>query len=90
VIEPAEDIQLAVSAEVQADLERKLILLDDIRQTVRHAETSGEKLIDRQSGRFIACHRPVRITYWVEYTVEGKLCVVHRAYSHRMELGVAP
>ncbi|HTY98896.1 MAG TPA: (Fe-S)-binding protein, partial [Rhodocyclaceae bacterium] len=87
--EPAVDVELVIAPEVQADIEKKLILLDDIRQTVRHAETSGEKLIDRRSGRSIACHRPVRVTYWVEYTMADGRCVVHRAYSHRMELGAA-
>jgi Fe-S oxidoreductase len=87
VNEPAEDIELVVADEVQADLEKKLILLDDIRQTIRHAETSGQKLLDRRSGRFVAQHRPLRITYWVEYTIEDGRHVVHRAYSHRMELG---
>jgi hypothetical protein len=87
VNEPAEDVELVASAEVRADLEKKLILEDDIRQTLRHAEATGEKLLDRKSGRFVAQHRPVRITYWVEYTVEDGRYVVHRAYSHRMELG---
>ena len=88
--ESATDIELVVAAEVQADLEKKLILLDDIRQTIRHAESSGAKLVDQNSGHFVACHRPVRITYWVEYTVGQGRYHVHRAYSHRMELGAAP
>jgi len=88
VNEPAIDIELSVSAEVQADLERKLILLDDVRETIRHAEAGGSKLIDPKSGHFIASHRRVSLTYWVEYTVDDGLgrYVVHRAYSHRMEL----
>jgi NADPH-dependent glutamate synthase beta subunit-like oxidoreductase len=90
VTEPTEDIELAVSAEVQADIEKKLILLDDIRQVIRHAEASGEKLIDRQTGHFVAQHRPVAITYWVEYSLEDGRHVVHRAYSHRMQLEIAP
>jgi len=87
VNEPAAGIELVVSAEVHADLERKLILLDDVRQTVVHAETSGEKLLDRKSGHFIASHRAVSITYWIEYTVEDGRYVIHRGYSHRMQLG---
>ena len=90
VSEPAPAIELVVSAEVQADLERKLILLDDIRQTVMHAESTGDRLLDRQSGRYIASHRPVRITYWVEYSMADGQCIVHRAYSHRMELTGKP
>jgi len=87
VNEPAVDIELVVSADVQADLERKLILLDDVRQTIRHAEASGTKLIDPKTGHFIASHRLVAMTYWVEYAVEDGRYVVFRAYSHRMQLG---
>jgi hypothetical protein len=58
-----------------------------VRQTILHAETSGEKLLDQKTGRFIASHRPVSMTFWVEYTVESGCYVVHRAYSHRMQLG---
>lgn len=86
VNEPAATIELVVTAEVLADLERKLILLDDIRQVIRHAEDTGERLLDSGSGHYVACHRPVRITYWVEYTVDGNRYLVHRAYSHRMEV----
>ncbi|WP_018606888.1 pyridine nucleotide-disulfide oxidoreductase/dicluster-binding protein [Uliginosibacterium gangwonense] len=84
------EIDIIISAEVHADLEKKLILLDDIRQTLLHAERSGEKLLDKKNGHMIACHRPLRITYWVEYTVEKNSYLVHRAYSHRMELEMVP
>lgn len=86
VNEPAADIELIVSAEVHADLEKKLILLDDVRQTIRYAEASGEKLLDNKTGRFIASFRPVSMTYWVEYTMADGRYTVHRAYSHRMQL----
>jgi hypothetical protein len=87
VSEPATDIELSISAEVLADMEKKLILEDDVRQTVRHAEASGEKLLDPRTGLFIARYRPVSMTYWAEYTVEDGRYVVHRAYSHRMQVG---
>jgi Fe-S oxidoreductase len=87
VNEPATDIELILTAEVQADLEKKLILLDDVRQTIRHAESSGEKLLNNKTGRFIASFRPVSMTYWVEYTVADGRYTVLRAYSHRMQLG---
>ena len=90
VNEPAKAIELTISAEVHADLERKLILEDDLRQTIAHAEDSGAKLIDRQSGHCIASHRLVSMTYWVEYSLADGRYVVHRAYSHRMQLESAP
>jgi NADPH-dependent glutamate synthase beta subunit-like oxidoreductase len=87
--EPANDIELIIEPEVHADIERKLILEDDLRRVIRHAESTGEKLLDPASGHFVACHRPVRITYWVEYTVKEGRYVIQRAYSHRMEVEVA-
>ena len=90
VNEPATDIELIVSADVQADLERKLILLDDVRQTIRHAEAGGAKLIDPKTGHFIASHRLVALTYWVEYAVVEGRYAVFRAYSHRMQVEIAP
>jgi NADPH-dependent glutamate synthase beta subunit-like oxidoreductase len=87
--EPANDIELIIEPEVHADIERKLILEDDLRRVIRHAESTGEKLLDPASGHFVACHRPVRITYWVEYTVREGRYVIQRAYSHRMEVEVA-
>jgi hypothetical protein len=86
VNEPTADIELLISAEVHADLEKKLILLDDVRQTIRHAETSHQKILDPKTGHFIASFRPVSMTYWVEYTVADERYTVHRAYSHRMQL----
>ena len=89
VDEPVSTIELSVSAEVAADLERKLILLDDVRQTIAHAEASGEKLIDAATGHFIASHRLVAITYWVEYAPRAAGhggYTLFRAYSHRMQL----
>ena len=90
VNEPANAIALSISAEVHADLERKLILEDDLRQTIAHAEDSGAKLIDRRSGHCIASHRRVSMTYWVDYSLEDGRYVVHRAYSHRMQLESTP
>lgn len=90
VNEPVTDIELVVSADVQADLERKLILLDDVRQTIRQAEAGGARLLDPKTGHFIASHRLVALTYWVEYTVEDGRYVVFRAYSHRMQVEIAP
>jgi len=88
VNEPATQIELSISPEVHADLERKLILEDDVRRTVLHAEANGDKLLDRQSGHFIASHRILSITYWIEYSLgdDGRY-TIHRGYSHRMQLG---
>lgn len=90
LVEAPLEIDLVISAELHADLEKKLILLDDVQNTIAYAERTGKKFLDTQTGHMIACHRPLRITYWVEYTVQNNAYLLHRAYSHRMDLEVAP
>lgn len=85
-----ERLQLVIADTVRADIERKLILEEDIRQVVEHAESSGARFIDPDSGHTIASYRPAAITYWVEYAVEDGRYVVYRAYCHRMEVGGQP
>lgn len=86
--EPTDAIRLVISPEVQADLERKLILADDLRQVLSHAERTGQRLLNGKTGHFVASHRPLRITYWVEYAIDADsgCYVIHGAYSHRMDV----
>ncbi|WP_028535108.1 pyridine nucleotide-disulfide oxidoreductase/dicluster-binding protein [Paludibacterium yongneupense] len=79
--------ELELSEAVRAELERKQILEDDIRQVLLHVAAGGGRLLDPGSGHFIASHRPAAITYWVEYAEHDGRFVVYRAYSHRMQLG---
>ena len=62
------------------------ILREDAVRVVRHAEASGDTFLNRDNGHFLASLRPVRVTFWVEYSVEDGVCVVHDAYCHRMEV----
>jgi len=73
-----------VSPEVRARMEARHILDDDVKRTLAHAETSGRKFLDRESGHFLASFTPHRVTYWVEYVMEGDTARVFTAYSHRM------
>jgi glutamate synthase (NADPH/NADH) small chain len=84
-------VTLVVSPEVQALMEKRMILMEDVERVVAHAEASGEKIENGTTGRTIARHRPAAVTYWVEYSPEGAgegaRFVVHNAYSHRMQVG---
>ncbi len=80
-------MNLIVSPEVQALMEKRMILLEDVERVIAHAEASGEKIEDRATGHFIASHRPVNVTYWVEYSVNASGFVIHNSYGHRMEVG---
>ncbi|HWR30017.1 MAG TPA: amine oxidase, partial [Negativicutes bacterium] len=69
---------------IQKLMEKRMILVDDVRQVIEHAEATGEKMLDQESGRQIAHFRPGCVTYWVEYSARDAGFVVHNAYSHRM------
>ncbi|MGD0293374.1 MAG: pyridine nucleotide-disulfide oxidoreductase/dicluster-binding protein [Terracidiphilus sp.] len=79
-------IALHISEEVRALLEERMILVEDVRRTIAHAEQTGDKIENPAIGRTVASFRPVSVTYWVEYSPEGGGFAVHNAYSHRMEV----
>jgi len=53
---------------------------------LRHAGLTGEKINDPSTGHIIVRHRPVSVTYWVEYSCGDSGFIIHNAYSHRMEV----
>lgn len=73
-----------VSPEVRALMEARHILDDDVKRTLAHAESTGRKFLNRENGHFLASFTPHRVTYWVEYILEGPTARVFTAYSHRM------
>ena len=81
-----EQMSLSISGEVERLLEERGIGRDDVEKAIDHAEATGEKFVNPSNGRFLASHRPDRVTYWVEYSKIGEGYQVHRAYSHRMEM----
>ncbi|MBN1286580.1 MAG: 4Fe-4S dicluster domain-containing protein [Anaerolineae bacterium] len=81
-----ESIKLDVAEAVQARLEDRLILVEDIQQVIAFAERTGRRLLNTDTGRFLAHYRPAAVTYWVEYRPEGDHYAVFNAYSHRMEV----
>ena len=81
-----EAIRLVIADDVRARLEQRLILIEDIQRVIEFAERTGSKLLNRQTGRWLAHHRPTAVTYWVEYTQQGDAFVVYNAYSHRMQV----
>ncbi len=87
-VEPGEDAGVAVrmTPDVLERMEERHILREDAVRVVRHAEATGDRFLNRDNGHFLASLRPVRVTFWVEYSVEADGCVVHDAYCHRMEV----
>lgn len=79
-------IRLIINEEVQARLEERLILVEDIQRVIDHAERTGKKLRRPDSGHVLAYFKPTAVTYWVEYAPIGDAFAVYNAYSHRMEI----
>lgn len=83
-----EAISLSMAAPVAARLEERLILHEDIQQVIEHAERTGLKLLQPETGHFLAHFRPTGVTYWVEYqpAEAENTFIIHNAYSHRMDV----
>lgn len=77
---------LFISPEVQAKLDQRRILHQDIRAAIAHANQSGKQMQSTVSGHFLACHRPFMVTFWVEYTPADKGYAIHNSYCHRMQI----
>jgi NADPH-dependent glutamate synthase beta subunit-like oxidoreductase len=85
-MEEYEKIILHVSNDILERMEERRILREDVQKVIDHAEKTGTKLFNPETGRSIGSFRPAHITYWVEYTPEGDGFRVHNIYYHRMEV----
>jgi hypothetical protein len=81
-----EGIELQISEDLKRTMETRGIRRNDVEEVIRHAENTGEKFVHTETGRSLASLKLNRVTYWVEYNASGEESVVHRAYSHRMEM----
>lgn len=87
LIRPAHTaLKLLSSQELEALLNSRLILIEDLQKVIHHAEQTGRYLINPANQRRLATYRPVRVTYWVEYEPTPAGFLVHNGYSHRMQL----
>ena len=41
---------------------------------------AGRKLLNRETGHFLAHHKPTKVTYWVEYIPSESEYIIHNAY----------
>lgn len=81
-----ESIRLSIAPDVQEILDQRLILTEDIQRVIEYAERTGRKLVNPQTGHFLAYFKPTSVTYWVEYLPGGESFTIFNAYSHRMEV----
>jgi Fe-S oxidoreductase len=83
-----ESIRLTLPDDVQKQVEDRLILVEDMQKVIEHAERTGKRMFNNATKHYLAYFKPASVTYWVEYTpqADGSF-LVHKAYSHRMEIG---
>ncbi len=79
-------IKLYIPQEIQDLMAQRMILNDDIKRVIEHAEKSGAKFVNRSTGHYLAHFTPAKVTYWVEYAPNEGGFTVHNAYSHRMQI----
>ncbi len=81
-----ESIRLIMDEAVQDRLAQRLILTEDIQRVIEYAERTGRRLLNRDTGHYVAYFKPTSVTYWVEYLPQADGFVIFNAYSHRMEV----
>ena len=80
------NIKLVIGKELEEVMERRLILVEDVQRVIEYAERTGKKLVDPETGHFLAHFKPASVTYWVEYAPVEDNFQVFNAYSHRMQI----
>lgn len=77
-------IKVTLSAEVESVMEERGVCLEDIQTVIDAAEASGAKLLDQESGHFLAKKRLENVTVYAEYQIDGDQANVVDVYSHRV------
>ena len=88
--DPTPEIDLIAPENVRADMERKLILVEDVARAIAEGEASGRMPKDKAAGRSIATLRIGEFTCWAEYEATAVGFLPHRAWGHRMRLEAKP
>jgi glutamate synthase (NADPH/NADH) small chain len=83
-----ESIRLILPEAVQKMVEERLILVEDMQKVIEYAERTGKRMLNTATGHYLAYYKPTSVTYWVEYIPQEGAFLVHKAYSHRMEIGM--
>lgn len=80
------DFKLEFTDEAREMMDKRMILVDDVKQVMEQVVETGEAILDEESGLLIGRARIGNVTFWVKFTeIEGGY-LVRRAYSHRMNI----
>ena len=83
-------VDLGFSLEFTADAEKmmddRMILKGDVARVMQSLRETGEAILDEESGLYLTRARLGNVTFWVRYGETESGYLVHRAYSHRMNI----
>ncbi len=77
-------IEYTPEAEVMMD--DRMILKTDVIRVLQNLKETGEAILDGETGLCVTRARLGNVTFWVKYTETESGYLVHRAYSHRMNV----
>ena len=77
-------IEYTPEAEVMMD--DRMILKTDVIRVLQNLKETGEAVLDGETGLCVTRARLGNVTFWVKYTETETGYLVHRAYSHRMNV----
>lgn len=83
---PERETALLLTEEQRGRMERDLISEEEVESVVAAAEETCKKVLDQESGHYIAHRLLGNSTLWVEYEPEDRHWRIYRVYSHRMRI----
>jgi len=72
--------------EAEVMMDDRMILKTDVIRVLQQLRETGEAILDGDSGLCVTRARLGNVTFWVKYTETETGYLVHRAYSHRMNV----
>jgi len=82
------EIELQKSDQVKELLESRHILDEEIKMVIDNAETTGKKIYQPGTNKFLAKMRIANATFYVEYSALEleKTYKIHTAYAHKAKI----
>lgn len=82
--------ELEYTAEALEMMDDRMILKSDVEEVMKFVHETGEAVFDAEAGLLVSRVRLGNVTFWVKYTETENGYLVHRAYSHRMNVEKRP
>ncbi len=80
------DFTIDYTQEAEAMMDDRMILKTDVIRVLQSLRETGEAVLDGDTGLCLTRARLGNVTFWVGYTETETGYLVHRAYSHRMNV----